>query len=168
MNKNPGKTGNTPKQADFVAARFDDDRIRVPPDLSELGQLKGSDSIPCWLLVVSVGLYRLVPQPTPGSVETESLTRLLQEWEEISSPGDMLDGTDSDENAAMRARVIPTEALPTRSGWRIKVPNEVRKLVPSKEDDSFVFLLFVKGYIELWFPDTLRRALSAPITAILT
>src|SRR5258708_6752111 len=80
---------------------------------------------------------------SPGSVEAQSLTRLLQEWEEAGNPGDMLDGIDSDEKAAMRARVIATEALPTRSGWRIKVPMEVRKLVPPREYDYFVFLLLV-------------------------
>ncbi len=168
MNKKLGKTGNNSKQADFVTATFDDDRIRVPPDLSELAQLKGDDPIACWLVVARVGRYRLVPQPSPGSVEAQSLTRLLQEWEEAGNPGDMLDGIDSDEKAAMRARVIATEALPTRSGWRIKVPMEVRKLVPPREYDSFVFLLLVRGFIELWFPDTLRGALSAPITTIIT
>ena len=167
MNKNVGKTGNNPKQADFVTATFDDDRIRVPPDLSELAQLKGDNPIACWLVVVRVGRYRLVPQLIPGSAETEGLTRLLQEWEDAGVPGEMLEGMDSDEKAAMRARVIMTEARPTRSGWRIKVPEEVRKLVPPKEYDSFVFLLLVGGFIELWFPDTLRRALSEPITRII-
>jgi len=167
MIKELGKTGNNLKQADFVTATFDDDRIRVPPDLSELAQLKGDDPIACWLVVVRVGRYRLVPQPIPGSLETESLTRILREWEDAGSPGDMLEGMESDEKAAMRARVIATEARPTRSGWRIKVPEEVRKLVPPKEDDSFVFLLLVRGFIELWFPDTLRRALSPPLTKII-
>jgi len=167
MSKNLGKTGNA-DQPDFVAATFDDDRIRVPPDLSDLAQLKGDDSIACWLLVVRVGRYRLVPQTIQGSAETEGLRRLLQEWEEAGNPGEMLDGMGNDEKAAMRARVISTEALPTRSGLRIKVPKEVRKLVPLKEDDSFVFLLLVKGFIELWFPDTLRRALSAPIVDLLS
>ena len=158
-----GKTGNNVKQADFVAAIFDDDRIRLPPDLSELAQLKGTDPIACWLLVVTVGRYRLVPQPIAGDGEIESFTKLLREWEEAASPGDILESTAGNKRAAMRARLIPTEALPTRSGWRIKVPKEVRKLVPPKEDDSFVFLLLVAGFIELWFPDTLRRALSVPI-----
>src|ERR1700687_3444823 len=120
MNKKLGKTGNNPRQTDFVTATFDDYRIRVPPDLSELAHLKGDDPIACWLVVVRVGRYRLVPQPIPVSAETESLTRLLQEWEDAGNPGDMLEGMDSDEKAAMRARVIATEALPTRSGWRIK------------------------------------------------
>ncbi len=163
VNKRAGKTGNNMEQADFVAAIFDDDRIRLPPDLSELAQLKGTEPIACWLLVVTVGRYRLVPQPVAGDAGSESFTALLREWEEAASPGDILDGTEGNKRAAMRARLIATEALPTRSGWRIKVPKEVRKLLPPEEDDSFVFLLLVGGFIELWFPDTLRRALSAPI-----
>jgi hypothetical protein len=130
MNNRMGKTGNNWKQADFVAATFDDDRIRLPPDLSELAQLKGTDPIACWLVVVTVGRYRLVPQPIAGDAGSESLTTLLREWEEVASPGDILEGTEVDKRAAMRARLIATEALPTRSGWRIKVPKEVRKLVP--------------------------------------
>jgi hypothetical protein len=168
MDKRVGKTGNSPKQANFLAATFDDDRIRLPPDLSELAQLKGTDPIACWLLVVTVGRYRLVPQPIAGDAGNESFATLLREWEEAASPGDILEGTEVDKRAAMRARLIATEALPTRSGWRIKVPKEVRKLVPPKEDDSFVFLLLVGGFIELWFPDTLRRALSVPIADLLS
>ena len=168
MNGRVGKTGNTRKQADFVTATFDDDRIRLPPDLSELAQLKGTDPIACWLLVVTVGRYRLVPQLIAGDGGNETFTTLLREWEEAASPGDILEGTEDNKRAAVRARLIATEALPTRSGWRIKVPKEVRKLVPPKEDDSFVFLLLVGGFIELWFPDTLRRALSVPISELLS
>jgi hypothetical protein len=168
VDKRVGKTGNNPKQADFVAAIFDDDRIRLPPDLSELAQLKGTDPIACWLFVVTVGRYRLVPQPMVGDVGNDTFTALLREWEEVASPGGILERTEDNKRAAMRARVIPTEALPTRSGWRIKVPKEVRKLVPPKEDDSFVFLLLVGGFIELWFPDTLRRAVSVPFAELLS
>lgn len=50
MNKKMGKTGNNVRQADFVAATFDDDRIRLPPDLSDLAQLKGADPISCQCL----------------------------------------------------------------------------------------------------------------------
>ena len=152
--------------SNFVSATFDDDRIRVPPDLCEFAQLKGNGPIACWLVMVRVGRYRLVPQISEGTEQHETLKTLLQEWEEVANPGDVLDGTENDEKAAMRARLISTEALPTRSGWRIKVPIEVRKLVPPKEDDSFVFLLLVRGFIELWFPDTLRHALSGSITTI--
>jgi len=165
VNRVLGKTGNT--AADFVSATFDDDRIRVPPDLCKIAQLTGDDPIACWLVAASAGRYRLIPQPIAGSADAESLTRLLQEWEEAANSGEMLDGIDSDERAAIRARVIATEALPTRSGWRIKVPMEVRKLVPPGEHDSFVFLLLVSGFIELWFPDSLRSALSTPLTKIM-
>src|SRR5258705_5224962 len=168
MNKKVGKTGNNVKQADFVAATFDDHRIRLPPDLSDLAQLKGADPISCWLLVVTVGRYRLVPQPMEGDAGIESFTILLREWEEAASLGDIIEGTEDNKRAAIRARLIATEALPMGSGWRIKVPKEVRKLVPPNEDDSFVFLLLVGGFIELWFPDTLRRAVSVPIAELLS
>ncbi len=166
MNKTVGKTGDKVKQADFVVATFDDDRIRLPPDLSELAHLKGTDPIACWLLVVAVGRYRLVLQPMEGDAGMEGFTTLLREWEETASAGDILGGTEDNKRAAMRARLIATEALPTRSGWRIKVPKEVRKLVPANEDNSFVFLLLVGGFIEIWFPDTLRRAVSVPIAEL--
>jgi hypothetical protein len=145
----------------------DGDRIRLPARFVELTQIRGTHRIDCWLLVVTPGRYRLLPQLTAESEEAEGLARLLREIGEAALPGNTLDGTSSNERAALAARLIPTVASPIGKNWRLTVPKEVRMLVHHGDDQSFLFILFIAGFIELWFPDTLRRAVSAPISKIL-
>lgn len=156
--------GNKLDQTGFAAVNFEDDRIRLPSGFAERAHLAGDESIACWLLVVTVGRYRLVPQPA-GSA-TGTLGRILEQWEEAGAAGDVLDSAGSNERAGIRARLISTRLSPRGPGWRITVPKEAKLLVPTGEDRSFVFVLVVAGFIELWFPDTLRRALSMPIAEL--
>src|SRR5260370_40557235 len=114
MNKTVGKSGDKVKQADFVVATFDDDRIRLPPDLSELAHLKGTDPIACWLLVVAVGRYRLLLQPMEGDAGMEGFATPLCEWEETASACHILERPEGIKRRAMRARHSATEARPTR------------------------------------------------------
>jgi len=150
-----------------TAVKFDGDRIALPAQSAELAKLKGDKSIDCWLLVVTAGRYRLLPKTEPEPSATETYTRTLREWQKIAAPGDILENTNSNELAAIQARIIPTAVTPKDTSWRVIVPKEAKMLVPAGEDTSFVFVLVVAGFIELWFPDTLRRAVSVPLAEVL-
>jgi hypothetical protein len=151
----------------FIKAKFDRDRVRVPAQLVELAQLKGDSSVGCWLLVVTPGRYRLVPDLT-RSKGSNSIAKILSEVEEVQEPGDVLDGTDSNERAALVARLIRTTASPDeKHNWRVTIPEEARLLAPGGEKQRFVFFAISAGFIEIWFPDTLRQALSSPISEAL-
>ncbi len=158
--------GKELQHVDFTPVNFDGDRIPLPSRLNELARLAGNDSIDCCLLVVTAGRYRLLLSSTAAPAGMSSLMRILREWEELGAAGDVLDGTRSNEHAGIRARLIPTVASPMGTGWRITIPKEAKMLVPASEDRSFVFVLVVAGFVEFWFPDTLRRAVSVPLAEL--
>jgi hypothetical protein len=146
--------------------KFDEERICLPVQIAAgFPRLAGEDPIECWLLVVTPGRYRLVLQPagTPAG----DLSRILSHIEEATAPGDVLDRTQNNDRDGIPARLIPCSLKPPKPGWRITFPKEAMALVPQTEDRSFVYLMIVAGFIEIWFPDTLRRALSGPIPDIL-
>ena len=148
--------------------KFDEERIRLPVQIVENAEhprLAGEDPIECWLLVVTPGRYRLVPQPagTPAG----DLSRILSQIEEATAPGEVLDRTHNNARDGIPARLIPCKVSPPQPGWRINFPKEAKELVSGKDDRSFVYVMIVAGFIEIWFPDTLRRALSGPIPEIL-
>lgn len=151
-----------------LVAEFDGERIYLPSQIvenAEQPRLAGEEPLECWLLVVTPGRYRLVARP-PGAPAGD-LSRILSQIEEVTAPGDVLDRTQNNARDGIPARLIPCRVTPPKPGWRINFPKEALALVPHTEDRSFVFVMIVAGFIEIWFPDTLRRALSGPIREIL-
>jgi hypothetical protein len=158
--------GKELEQPDFAPVKFDGDRIPLPARFTEITQFVGNDPISCWLLVVTAGRYRLVLKPTSLLPPVTSLMRILRKREDLGVAGDLLDGTESNEQAGIRARLIPTVVSPLGTTWRVIIPKEATMLVPGSEDRSFVFVLAIAGFIEFWFPETLRRAVSVPIAEL--
>src|SRR6266851_6754295 len=145
----------------LARVKFERERVRLPVHVVEGAnhpRLIGKDPVKCWLLVVTPGRFRLVMVPT-GSA-TGDLSRILQEIEEAEAAGDVLDRTENNAGDGIGARLIPCTVSPPAPGWRVNFPKAAKDLVPEKEERSFVFVLIVAGFIEIWFPDTLRRALS--------
>lgn len=150
----------------FTLVEFEGDRIRLPAQFVEAAGLAGKEAIHFWLLVVNPGRFRLVKQT--GAAPIGDLSRIIRHIEQTKEPGDVLDGIDSNADAAIGARLIPCVVSPRGPGWRIYVPKEVKRLGPGSEEPSFVFLLIVAGFVELWFPETLKRATSVPFSEILS
>jgi hypothetical protein len=157
--------GSSFQGSDLFVARFEGERILIPPRFAQQAGLAGTGKIDCWLLVIVPGRFRLLTSSMSGA--SRGLSRILERMEEVGEPGDVLDWTESNARAAVRARLIPCVATPPRPGWRINFPKEAKELVPQKEDRSFVFGFMIAGFVELWFPDTLRRAVSVRISSIL-
>lgn len=149
---------------DFTVVEFEGERIRLPPRFVEQAGLAGTEPIECLLLVVTAGRYRLLRQPTGSTAG--SLSRLLDQWDDAGADGGVLEATDNNARAAIRARLIPCVVSPRGPGWRVNVPKEARQLAPG--DRSRVFLRIVAGFVEFWFPDTLRQAVSGPISDLLS
>jgi hypothetical protein len=143
------------------------ERIRLPSQIvenAEQPRLAGEEPFECWLLVLTPGRYRLVPQTGSPS---DDLSRILDQVEEVAAPGDVLDRTQNNPRDGIQARLMPCTVSPRGPGWRIHFPKEAMKLVPQSEERSFVYVMIIAGFIEIWFPDTLRRASSQPIPEIL-
>ena len=168
MTKKLVTNGKPLPQVAFAPVSFDGDRIPLPARFAEHTRLEGSEAIGCFLLVITSGRYRLIPTPTGDLEETSVLKSLMRQSEELSAQGDALDATSSNANAAIRARLIPTLASPMGTSWRITLPKEAKMLVPANEDQSFIFVMVIAGFVEFWFPDTLRRAVSVPIAELLS
>ncbi len=155
-----GKYG---RENSLAHVKFEGVRIRLPSPFAERAGLAGSEKISCWLLVVTPGRYRLI---TKAFAETSrDFSRIVDQIDEIMAPGDVLDRTDNNEQDALPARLIPCAVSPRGPGWRINFPKEARELATG--DRSFVFLQIVAGFVEVWFPDMLRQAVSVPISEVL-
>jgi hypothetical protein len=148
--------------SDIAIATFKGDRLNIPAHLVETAGFAGTERIECWLLVVKPGRYRLVPKSKADT--DEDLSRILKQIEEVGKRGGVLDWTEDDEEPAIRVRLIDCAASPPGPGWRITFPKEATQLVPAVEQLPFVYMFSVAGYIEVWFPDTLRRADSVSIS----
>jgi hypothetical protein len=151
--------GRRDNRESFKLAKFEGDRILVPSRLVELADrspLAGKTPIDCWLLVVKPGRYRLVRH--------EDVERLLKQIEDSQARREVLEGVEDDSGDSVSARLIPCTASPPGPGWRVYVPKEARSLVVGEK--TFVYLLVRAGYLELWFPDVLRAALSESLSDV--
>jgi hypothetical protein len=158
------KTGKMEWASEINFAKFDeDDRIYIPVDIAERAGLQETARVECWLFVVTVGRYRLIPK----SALDINLAKIGNEFERIGSSEGVFYATENNEEPATLARWFDCPASPQKSGWRIAFPKAAKEIVPSNEERSHAFVLIVAGYVELWFPDTLRRAVSVPMSKIL-
>ena len=158
--------GNSYEDGGVAVGTFEGDRIYLPPRfVKQIGLAKNETKVDCWLLVVNPGRFRLLRRPT--GTATGVLSKITDQGKEVAAPGDELDEIANNPRAAIRARLIPCIASSRGPGWRITVPKVARNLARDGEKSSFVFLLIVAGFVEVWFPDTLREAASVPISDLL-
>jgi|SRR5579859_126512 len=159
--------GKTVLKKNIFRVDFEGERVRLPDDVverTEHPRLSGKNPVECWLLVVKPGRFRLVPGTEAPDSDT---SRILDQIEETSAAGGILDYTENDALDGIQARLIPCNISPPPPGWRINFPKEAKGLVPEIEERSFVYVMIVAGFMEIWFPYTLRHALSGPIAEIL-
>jgi hypothetical protein len=138
-------------------------RLPLPSNLVKKASnsgLTGAEPANCWLMFLGPGRYRLVG--------VEAVSEILRQIEQIEAPAEALDDTGSEAQAAAPARIIPCTVSPPPPLWRLNFPEIAPLLVSDSERPSYVFVLVVAGFVELWFPDTLRRAVSVPISEILS
>jgi len=150
-------------------ASLDDDRVWIPPALCDFGRLTGTEAhIECWFLMVVLGRYRIAPKAVISAEETDTLERISDLAETHDEVPGLLRIPKTSERSLLPIRIMSVEAELKDGGRRVKLPKELKLLVPRNEnEDNFVFLVPVAGLIELWFPETLERGLSVSITEIL-
>jgi hypothetical protein len=150
---------------DWIAlAKVDGQRVRLPPEFAKLAGVDGvapESPIDCWLLVLKPGRFKLrkqSPLPTEGPVAD-----ILHHWEGLVTHDS---DNESDQEIAIRARLLSCVVTWHERGPRINLPKEVFQLAIGER--SFIYLLKVAGTVELWFPDNLQRAVSVPISEVLS
>ena len=156
--------GITIRASDLVVARFEGDRIHFPTHLIEVAGFTGKDQIRCLLWAFGPSRYRLFSkQLMEGQTE---ILRIVDVFQRVGEPGDFL-AYSNDDQAAIRARLVECIVSPQGKGWRLNFPEAVKLLASEREEPKFVFVVSVVGYVEFWFPDLLRKAVSAPPSNIL-
>lgn len=149
----------------MILVQFEGDRLRLPPRFAQQAGLNGTQPVPCWLLLVNPWRYRLLKQ---AENPPQALSTILERLEESAEPGDVLDATETDGQAALPLRLIPCVISPKGPGWRLNVPREVRALASqSGAEASQAFFVISSGFVELWFPDALRKAMVVPLPDLL-
>jgi hypothetical protein len=146
--------GSIFQKEDLAVAELEGERINLPVRFVRQAGLDADEAklIERLLLVISPGRYRLL---TEMSDEVDEIRVAM---EEIAVPGGAFDETESNIPASIRVRIIPCTITRPRPSWRMLVPRVAIQLAPGER--SHVFLIIVRGYVELWFPDTLRQAMS--------
>jgi hypothetical protein len=157
--------GNTTVGSDLAIVEFQRGRIRLPVHFVKQAGLIKNTPVDCWLLVVTPGRYRLLTQAEKEA--TEDLSEIHDRVKEVTASADVLDWTENNPQDAIPARLIACVATPRGPGWRIQIPKVLIKLAGEKENPSHVFMMTVAGYVEIWFPETLRAATSVPISKAL-
>src|SRR5260370_2324192 len=153
--------GSIMQKDDFAVAELEGERINLPIRFVRQAKLDADDAehIERLLLVICPGRYRLVTETS------EDVDRIRVLMEEMGVPGEVLDETRTNIRASVRSRLILCSITRPRPSWRMHVPKVAIQLAPGER--SHVFLLIVRGYVELWFPDTLRQVVSVPISELL-
>jgi hypothetical protein len=154
--------GNTIPKKWVALATVVGQRVRLPPEFARLAGLSGAAPVDCWLAVLRPGRFQLrkqLPRPNDGPA-----AQILDHLEELSSD-DSVDGTESNEQIAVRARLLSCVVTGPRSGPRVNLPKEIFHM--STGERSHIYLLNVGGYVELWFPATFQEAVSVPISEVL-
>jgi|SRR5580704_13895799 hypothetical protein len=145
----------------FKFVEFEGERIRLPDRFADVARLSGPNPLSRVLLVIKPGAFRLIDPPEESS-QQQDFDSMLTKWDEAAAAAGPLEKIDSDKWAAIRASLIPCVLSPKGPGWRVQIPKVARMLAPPG-DHSGVFLAIVAGYVELWFPDVMRQALSGSV-----
>jgi len=154
----------TTKQSEWVAlANVDGQRVRLPPDFAKLAgvnEVTPESPIDCWLLVLKPGRFKLLrhsPEVSEGAV-----VAILRRQEALAVEDS---DSESDEEIALRARLFSCSVRWHEKGPRLNLPKEIFQLGIGER--SQIYLMKVAGYVELWFPDNLQRAVSVPLSEVL-
>lgn len=141
---------------------FEGNRLPIPTQLvrnATNSGLIGSEKLDRWLLLISSGRFRLTT--------AEAISNIRHRIEAIESPEDALQHMESDVRNACPARLMPCTVSPPPPLWRLNFPHLAALAVSDSQRPPYVFAFVVAGCIELWFPDSLRRAVSTPLADIL-
>jgi hypothetical protein len=142
-------------------------RIVLPVALSQqVAWIAGDDPLFGWLLIGNPGRCRLL---SPAEVENDAavqslLARIDAELSTIGSS--MLDFHD-EPSLALALRLVQVRIAPPEPGRRLTLPKAIAAIMQIRPGESEIALWFLHGHIELWTIETLRSAVSTPLTDII-
>jgi hypothetical protein len=142
-------------------------RVRLPQPLCrQVVWIAGSKPLAAWLLVGSSGRCRLLSALELG---TDPQLRALKDAISSSAAERATSVVEFEEESqvALGQRLLEIQlTLHKTSGWRFTLPRVLAAIMQLSPKESEVAALFVEDHIELWTIDTLREAVSVPLSEI--
>lgn len=139
-----------------------DNRVSIPKHFSDrLEWIKGAE-VQAWLLLIEPGRYRLLSEEDVQSDPQLDPIRLLiiQEKQTTTTPASYAERSS---DAAIVARLFPITIKLHTGSWRLPFAEEWRALAPPDSSPRSISFLFTpEGFLEIWYTDVLRRALTPP------
>jgi hypothetical protein len=137
-----------------------DDRISIPKHFSDrLKWIQGTE-VQGWLYLVEPGRFRLLSDEEVQNDPQLDPVRLTI-TQETFSQRNPASYAERSTDAAIAARLFPMIMKFHTGGWRIPFAEEWRALAPPDSNPRAISFLFSpEGYLEIWYTDTLRKALT--------
>ncbi len=141
-------------------------RIVVPKDISDRASwMRGTQALSAWILLVEPGRFRLL---SDDEVESDPQLEPIRSLLSQGAAAVVNEPTRSEKLhlAAKVVRLAPVSIAHSKSGWRVPFPRAFDKFAPFDCDrKAFSILFSLEGYLELWYTDVLRKAVSLPLDA---
>jgi hypothetical protein len=158
---------NQPTLEFSTVAVGSDLRIKIPKSLLPLASwITGDQPVSAWLLVGSPGRCRLLSatevdaNPNLSSLRDRIAT-------ELNTPSNNALEFRDKTSVALAVRLVPVRITPPDPGWRLALPGLIAAIMQIRPGESEIAALFVHGHIELWTIETLRAAVTTPLTEII-
>ena len=142
-------------------------RITLPQSFCKrVGWIDGDQPRNGWLLLGSPGRCRLLSGTEADSdPNLQSLRSRIMAELSIPNPNSL--EFQDDPLAALALRLVSVEITPRKPGWRLTLPRVIAAIMHIRPKESDIAALFLHKHIELWTIETLRSAVTAPLTQII-
>jgi hypothetical protein len=142
-------------------------RIILPVALSQqVDWIAGDDALFGWLLMGNSGRCRLL---SLAEVENDTATQALRARidAELRTVGSSMLEFHDEASLALALRLVQVRIAPPEPGRRLTLPKAIAAIMQIRPGESEVALWFLHGHIELWTIETLRSAVTTPLTEII-
>jgi hypothetical protein len=116
-----------------------------------------------WLFLLEPGRYRLLSDEDVQNDPHLDPVRLMINQERQQLIATTASHVEHSRDAAIVARLFPITVKFHAGNWRIPFAEEWRALAPpDSQPRAISFLFSPEGFLEIWYTDVLRQALTPP------
>jgi hypothetical protein len=137
-----------------------DNRVTIPKPYSDrLAWIKGTE-VEAWLFLPEPGRYRLLSdEDVQNDRQLEPVRLLILQEKPVATVE--ASHAENLRDVAIVARLIPITVRSHKGSWRFAFSEEWRGLAPPNCNPRTISFLFSpEGFVEIWYTDVLRRALT--------
>jgi hypothetical protein len=142
-------------------------RIVLPVALLQrVSWIAGDEPLLGWLLLGNPGRCRLL---SPFEVENDTAVRSLRARvdAELRTVGSTTLEFHDEASLALGLRLVQVRIAPPEPARRLTLPKAIASIMQVRPGESELALWFFNGHIEIWTSETLRSAVTTPLTEII-